>query len=185
MQHADLAPPAQWIECPLKEYWAVRSFARTAHSFARALRSAALIRSFARSRAHSGALGKDVYVNELSVSISSLRPTDTVGWLKGRIWKKWLKSVKPYAFSHLNRKLVKNFTPKKKNEDSEFSLQTGFQRILTEVNDLAGQHESISEKLADEVAKNVLRLAAELRHERKTVICPWGVLYFLSSFIPL
>ena len=81
--------------------------------------------------------------------------------------------------------MVKNFTPKKKNEDSEFSLQTGFQRLLTEVNDLAGQHESISEKLADEVAKNVLRLAAELRHERKTVICSWGVLYFLSSFIPL
>ena len=60
-------------------------------------------------------------------------------------------------------------TPKKKNEDSEFSLQTGFQRLLTEVNDLAGQHESISEKLSDEVAKNVLKLAHELRHERKTV----------------
>ena len=64
---------------------------------------------------------------------------------------------------------MKNFTPKKKNEDSEFSLQTGFQRLLTEVNDLAGQHESISEKLSDEVAKNVLKLAHELRHERKTV----------------
>jgi len=74
------------------------------------------------------------------------------------------------AYAKSLRKLVKNFTPKKKNEDSEFSLQTGFQRILTEVNDLAGQHESISEKLADEVAKNVLRLAAELRHERKTFL---------------
>jgi len=74
------------------------------------------------------------------------------------------------AYAKSLRKLVKNFTPKKKNEDSEFSLQTGFQRLLTEVNDLAGQHESISEKLADEVAKNVLRLAAELRHERKTFL---------------
>jgi len=72
------------------------------------------------------------------------------------------------AYAKNLRKLVKNFTPKKKNEDSEFSLQTGFQRLLTEVNDLAGQHESISEKLSDEVAKNVLKLAHELRHERKT-----------------
>ena len=64
---------------------------------------------------------------------------------------------------------MKKFTPQKKHEDSEFSLQTGFNRLLAEVNDLAGQHESISEKLADEIAKNVSKLTAELRHERKTV----------------
>jgi hypothetical protein len=73
------------------------------------------------------------------------------------------------------RKLVKKFTPQKKHEDSEFSLQTGFNRLLTEVNDLAGQHESISEKLADEVAKNVLKLTAELRHERKTFLADGNV----------
>ena len=68
----------------------------------------------------------------------------------------WNSDNYPFVSIFFHRKLVKNFTPKKKHEDSEFSLQTGFQRLLTEVNDLAGQHESISEKLSDEVARNVL-----------------------------
>ena len=67
------------------------------------------------------------------------------------------------------RKLIKRYPSKEKHDDSEFSLQTGFQRLLAEVNDLAGQHESIAEKLADEVQKKVLKLAAELRHDRKKV----------------
>ena len=65
--------------------------------------------------------------------------------------------------------MIKRYPSKEKHDDSEFSLQTGFPRLLAEVNDLAGQHESIAEKLADEVQKKVLKLAAELRHDRKKV----------------
>ena len=62
------------------EYWAIRSsvhsFTCTAHSFACSAllallaRSTALIRSLARSLAHSGAHGKEVLVYELNASIS-------------------------------------------------------------------------------------------------------------------
>ena len=71
-----------------REYWAIRSsvysFARTAHSFACSAllaslaRSAALIRSLARSLTHSGAHGEEVFVYELNASISyHLRPLCT------------------------------------------------------------------------------------------------------------
>lgn len=71
------------------------------------------------------------------------------------------------AYAKSLRKLIKNFTPKKKDEDLDFSLHKGFQRLLTEVGDLAGQHESISEKLTDEVAKDLMGLINEIRHDRK------------------
>merc|ERR1712002_165326 len=85
---------AQWVQMIRNrrvEYWAirssVRSFARTAHSFACSAllaslaRSAALIRSLARSLTHSGAHGKVVHVYELNASISySFSPL----WVGGR-----------------------------------------------------------------------------------------------------
>ena len=62
----------EWLWNRRVEYWAisssVRSFARTAHSFARSALLA--FYSFARSLTHAGAQGKDIYVYKLNASIS-------------------------------------------------------------------------------------------------------------------
>ncbi|XP_070581690.1 cdc42-interacting protein 4 homolog isoform X1 [Ptychodera flava] len=69
------------------------------------------------------------------------------------------------------RKLAKSFTPKKKSENHEngytYSWSKGFSSVVKEVNDLAGQHELISETLTSQVIKASDELVKELKLDRR------------------
>ncbi|XP_039288453.1 formin-binding protein 1-like isoform X4 [Nilaparvata lugens] len=66
------------------------------------------------------------------------------------------------------RRLVKNFQPKKKDEeDYQYSPCKAFKLVMAEVNDLAGQHEVISENLQSEVLRAVNILVKDLKDDRK------------------
>ncbi|CAL1274755.1 unnamed protein product [Larinioides sclopetarius] len=66
------------------------------------------------------------------------------------------------------RKLVKSYRPKKKEEEeNRFSTSLGFVKMLNEVNDIAGQHEVISETYSDQICKEITDLVKELKDERK------------------
>jgi hypothetical protein len=66
------------------------------------------------------------------------------------------------------RKLVKSYLPKKKEEeDLQFTSCRGFRDMLNELNDLAGQHEVISENLNQIAARDVQSRVKELKDEKK------------------
>ncbi|XP_059149210.1 formin-binding protein 1-like [Physella acuta] len=66
------------------------------------------------------------------------------------------------------KRLVKNFSPKKKEEDEfSFTWSRAFLDMLKEVYDMAGQHEVIAENIQGTVNKNVSDLVQELKTDRK------------------
>ncbi|XP_033607187.1 formin-binding protein 1-like isoform X5 [Cryptotermes secundus] len=66
------------------------------------------------------------------------------------------------------RKLVKNYQPKKKDEeDYQYSPCRAFKHVMTEINDLAGQHEVIAENLQLNVIREVSILVKDFKEERK------------------
>ncbi|XP_044314227.1 formin-binding protein 1-like isoform X10 [Drosophila rhopaloa] len=66
------------------------------------------------------------------------------------------------------RRLVKNYQPKKKEEeDNEFTSMQAFRNLLKEVGDLAGQREVVSESLQMQIIAGVTLLSKTLREERK------------------
>ncbi|KAG1666607.1 Formin-binding protein 1 [Nymphon striatum] len=65
------------------------------------------------------------------------------------------------------RKLVKNYIPKKKEDDDQSTTSKAFVCMMNEVNDLAGQHEIISENLSTQIIKEISSLLREIKDERK------------------
>ncbi|ESP04508.1 hypothetical protein LOTGIDRAFT_136131, partial [Lottia gigantea] len=66
------------------------------------------------------------------------------------------------------KKLVKNFQPKKKDEDEyQFSSAKGFVEMIKELHDIASQHEMIAENLQGVVMKEMQALIGEIKQERK------------------
>eukprot|EP00112_Aurelia_sp_Birch-Aquarium-sp1_P011318 Seg238.9 transcript_id=Seg238.9/GoldUCD/mRNA.D3Y31 product="Formin-binding protein 1-like" protein_id=Seg238.9/GoldUCD/D3Y31 len=66
------------------------------------------------------------------------------------------------------RKLVKSYSFRKKEEDNlPYSYQLAFKKLLSEVDDYAGQHERICETLQETVFKEMHQLSAESKVERK------------------
>ncbi|VVC30410.1 Hypothetical protein CINCED_3A008289 [Cinara cedri] len=69
------------------------------------------------------------------------------------------------------RRLVKNYQPKKKDEDEyQYSSCKAFKAMLCEVNDLAGQHEVIAENLQSDVIREINYLAKDIKEERKKLL---------------
>nr|CAB3267249.1 cdc42-interacting protein 4 homolog [Phallusia mammillata] len=66
------------------------------------------------------------------------------------------------------RKLVKSFQPKKREEDrSMFSTHKAFQSQLSELNDIAGQHETVAEEMMSKVSKSAQAYYNEIKVEKK------------------
>lgn len=71
-------------------------------------------------------------------------------------------------YAYKLRKLVKNYQPKKKEEgDNQFSTWSAFSKMLNEINDIAGQHEIISEMYSGQINREISDLSKELKEERK------------------
>lgn len=71
-------------------------------------------------------------------------------------------------YAYKLRKLVKNYQPKKKEEDDiQFSSSIAFVKMLNEINDIAGQHEIIAETYTGQIMKEISDLVRELKEERK------------------
>lgn len=69
------------------------------------------------------------------------------------------------------RKLVKQYQPKKKEyEDVQYTYTKSYIQMLNEINDLAGQHEVISENLSASIVKELYGLVKELKDERKRIL---------------
>ncbi|XP_071445426.1 formin-binding protein 1-like isoform X2 [Hetaerina americana] len=66
------------------------------------------------------------------------------------------------------RRLVKNYQPKKKDEeDYQYSTCRAFRAAMTEINDLAGQHEVVAENLQAQVIREINVLVKDCKEERK------------------
>lgn len=66
------------------------------------------------------------------------------------------------------KKLVKSYQPKKKEEDEYvFTITKSFLKMTNEVNDMAGQHETIAENLLVNIVEQVANLVQEMKSERK------------------
>ncbi|XP_071040354.1 formin-binding protein 1 homolog isoform X2 [Parasteatoda tepidariorum] len=66
------------------------------------------------------------------------------------------------------RKLTKNYHIKKKaDDDLQFSTCRAFVLMMNEINDMAGQHELISENLNLRIVKEISSFSKELKDERK------------------
>ncbi|XP_066998676.1 formin-binding protein 1-like isoform X2 [Anabrus simplex] len=66
------------------------------------------------------------------------------------------------------RRLVKSYQPKKKDEeDYQYSPCRAFRHVMTEINDLAGQHEVIAENLQSNIIREVTILVKDFKDERK------------------
>ncbi|KAL9988819.1 hypothetical protein ACROYT_G003307 [Oculina patagonica] len=65
------------------------------------------------------------------------------------------------------RKLAKTFCPKKKEEEYPFTFQKAFIGVVKETDDLAGQHELISETLIEKIWKELHLLHTELKADRR------------------
>jgi len=70
------------------------------------------------------------------------------------------------------RRLVKTYTPKKKDEEEyqQFSCQKAFREMLNEINDQAGQHEVVAENFSTAIAKEVVTLVKDIKDERKRAL---------------
>ncbi|XP_035829209.1 formin-binding protein 1-like isoform X3 [Aplysia californica] len=66
------------------------------------------------------------------------------------------------------KKLVKNFQPKKRDEDEyQFTWSRAFVDMLKEVYDMASQHEVVAENLTGTVSRNLQDLVTETKTDRK------------------
>uniref|UniRef100_T1J7Q9 SH3 domain-containing protein n=1 Tax=Strigamia maritima TaxID=126957 RepID=T1J7Q9_STRMM len=66
------------------------------------------------------------------------------------------------------KRLVKSYHLKKKDEEeNQFTYCKAFVTMMNEINDLAGQHELISENLTTYIAKEVSSLVKDFKDERK------------------
>ncbi|XP_052747465.1 formin-binding protein 1-like isoform X2 [Bicyclus anynana] len=66
------------------------------------------------------------------------------------------------------RRLVKNYQPKRKEEDEyQYTACKAFRQLLQELGDFAGQREVVAENLQSNVVRELHLLAKELREERK------------------
>lgn len=66
------------------------------------------------------------------------------------------------------RRLVKNYKPKRKEEDEyQYTPCKSFKQLLQELDDFAGQREVVAENLQSNVVRELHLLAKELREERK------------------
>ncbi|XP_046399588.1 formin-binding protein 1-like isoform X5 [Ischnura elegans] len=66
------------------------------------------------------------------------------------------------------RRLVKNYQPKKKDEeDYQYSTCRAFRAAMTEINDLAGQHEVVAENLQAQVIQEINVLVKYCKEGRK------------------
>uniref|UniRef100_A0A0K8TM08 Putative cdc42-interacting protein cip4 n=1 Tax=Tabanus bromius TaxID=304241 RepID=A0A0K8TM08_TABBR len=66
------------------------------------------------------------------------------------------------------RRLVKNYQPKKKDEeDYEFTSWQAFRNVLKEIGDLAGQREVVAESLQAQIIQGIAVLSKNLKEERK------------------
>ncbi|XP_059047441.1 formin-binding protein 1-like [Achroia grisella] len=66
------------------------------------------------------------------------------------------------------RRLVKNYQPKRKEEDEyQYTSCKAFRQLLEELGDFAGQREVVAENLQSNVLRELHLLAKELREERK------------------
>ncbi|XP_063633230.1 formin-binding protein 1-like isoform X1 [Cydia splendana] len=66
------------------------------------------------------------------------------------------------------RRLVKNYQPKRKEEDEyQYTSCKAFRQLLQELGDFAGQREVVAENLQSNVVRELHLLAKELREERK------------------
>uniref|UniRef100_A0A6A7FWD8 Formin-binding protein 1-like isoform X4 n=3 Tax=Hirondellea gigas TaxID=1518452 RepID=A0A6A7FWD8_9CRUS len=65
------------------------------------------------------------------------------------------------------RKLVKSFSPKKKEDSEKFTVLVAFRDCIKETGDMAGQHELIAEDLNTQIAIRIHDLIKELKEERK------------------
>ncbi|XP_034121041.1 formin-binding protein 1-like isoform X10 [Drosophila guanche] len=75
------------------------------------------------------------------------------------------------------RRLVKNYQPKKKEEeDNEFTSMQAFRNLLKEVGDLAGQREVVSESLQLQIIQGVTLLSKTLRDDRKKCLSDGAML---------
>lgn len=75
-----------------------------------------------------------------------------------------------HAF-HTFRRLVKNYQPKKKDEeDFEFTSWLAFRNVLKEIGDLAGQREVVAESLQSAVFNAITLLSKTLRDDRKKAL---------------
>ncbi|XP_019767766.1 formin-binding protein 1-like isoform X4 [Dendroctonus ponderosae] len=71
-------------------------------------------------------------------------------------------------YAYKLRRLVKNYQPKKKDEeDYQFTSCRAFKALMTEINDMAGQHEVVAEDLQANVIRELTALVKDLREERK------------------
>lgn len=69
------------------------------------------------------------------------------------------------------RRLVKNYQPKKKDEeDFEFTSWFAFRNVLKEIGDLAGQREVVAESLQSAVFNAITLLSKTLRDDRKKAL---------------
>ena len=62
-----------------------------------------------------------------------------------------------------------------------FSTHKAFQNQLSELNDIANQHELIAEELMSKVNKAILSFCYELKGEKKKVSKCFIVIFFLST----
>ncbi|XP_068149845.1 formin-binding protein 1-like isoform X8 [Drosophila tropicalis] len=73
------------------------------------------------------------------------------------------------------RRLVKNYQPKKKEEeDNEFTSTQAIRNVLKEVGDLAGQREVVSETLLLQTIQGMTLLSKQLREDRKRCLAEGG-----------
>ncbi|XP_021361892.1 cdc42-interacting protein 4 homolog isoform X3 [Mizuhopecten yessoensis] len=85
-------------------------------------------------------------------------------------YQHFLKERCSIEFEYANKlkKLVKNYQPRKKDEDEyQYTWANGFQDMIKELHDLAGQHEVIAENTQSSVMKELTVLIAELKADRK------------------
>ncbi|KAF6019093.1 hypothetical protein EB796_022590 [Bugula neritina] len=70
-------------------------------------------------------------------------------------------------YANALRRLTKSYLPKKKEEESPFTVVKSFNDSLKEVADIAGQHELLVEQLKQKILDEMAKLMTELKIERK------------------
>lgn len=65
------------------------------------------------------------------------------------------------------KKLIRTYTPKKKDEETDFTTKKSFGTVLQEMTGIANQHEIVADNLASNVVKELQVYISELKDERK------------------
>ncbi|KAJ6223608.1 hypothetical protein RDWZM_002153 [Blomia tropicalis] len=106
--------------------------------------------------------GLDQYDNIASVTNKGIELLDKYGQ-----FTKELSAIETDYAGKL-RRLVKNYMIKKKDdEENMYTVVRAFNKKLSEINDIAGQHEIIAEELLLNIVKEISILLKELKDERK------------------